>query len=288
MKQKPETLGKLLREATLRLETGGVVTAAQDARRLLQHAGAFSRNEIITHENDRVSDECAVMFEQLVLRRLGGEPANRIIGAESFYGRCFEIDASTLVPRQDTESVVECALGLLAHRSENARVLDLGTGSGIVAITLACERPEIEVYASDISPMALSVAQRNARAHKLAERITWLEGDLFEPSTGKYDLVISNPPYIRSSDIGSLDREVREFDPLLALDGGLDGLKFYRRIFCEAGAHLKENGLLVLEFGYDQALSVTQLAEDHGFGVTQLITDLAGKQRGIVAKLKAN
>jgi len=219
-------------------------------------------------------------LDQLGARRLAGEPVARILGEKEFWGLAFQLNSATLVPRPETEALVELGIAELSSH-EAPRFLDLGTGSGCIPIALLTELPQASAVAVDLDPQAIAAAGINARRHKVAERLSLRQGSWFSPiERGEvFDLVLSNPPYIESADILELDREVRDHDPILALDGGTDGLDAYRVIVREAPSVLVSGGMLALEIGSRQGRAVLDLMERRGFSEVAVARDLAGLDR---------
>lgn len=221
-------------------------------------------------------------------RRAAREPVAYILGRREFYSLEFEVDREVLIPRPHTETVVEVALEFISEHP-GARVLDVGTGSGAIAVALAVNAPGVSVVASDIWPPALALARRNAVSTKVAERIRFVAADLFErldggPTLGKFDLVISNPPYIVDDQVPVLEAEVRDFEPLVALRGGSDGLDFFRRIAAGVKSHLERGSLVVLEVGAGQDSAVAAILAAEGMHPTGVIKDLDGIARVVTAR----
>lgn len=285
MIQRPKTLNQALQWAVQELDASTSDTIALDARLLLQDAVELDHVAIITRGNDPLSDRGWEKLTDFVSRRCDGEPVHRIVGWREFFGRRFEINPHTLVPRPDTETLVEAVLENARHRKDPLTILDLGTGSGVIAISLAAELAHCEVCGVDVSLRALEVARRNAESYGVDARVEFVHGDLFQPVSGRFDLIVSNPPYIASSDIDSLVVDVRQFDPRLALDGGHDGLEFYRRILCDAGSFLNENGQIGLEIGFDQGDAVSKIARMFGYQVLEVCKDLNGHDRAVMVAL---
>lgn len=260
-------------------------TAELDARLLAEAAFGLSRLELVTRERDRPDAEALARFSAFAERRLAGEPVMRILGEREFYGRSFALGPATLVPRSETEALVDIGIEVLAGRKA-PRLLDLGTGTGCVAISLLAEIPAVTGLATDLSEDALAVASANARRHQVAERLTFRRGSWFAPVERgeRFEFIVSNPPYIESADIERLDVEVREHDPLLALDGGPDGLAAYRAIVQSAPAHLTVGGVLAVEIGWPQAEAVSDLMAAAGLGDITIRRDLAGHDRVVMAR----
>jgi len=271
------------------LRDGGIDTAALDARALLRAATGLSFEALIVNGRAPLSPPSAERLEGYVARRLAGEPVSRIRGTREFYGRDFKIDRNTLDPRPDTETLVAATLevaGSYGLLSRPLRLLDLGTGSGCILVTLLAELPEAAGTGTDINPGALEMARDNAAAHGVADRALFVASDWFEGLTGRYDIIVSNPPYIASAEIAGLAPEVARHDPLAALDGGADGLDAYRRIAAAAPQFLAPGGALIVEIGYTQAESVADIFRAGGLIVANdnVRFDLAGRPRCVCAK----
>lgn len=271
------------------LREGGIDTAALDARALLKAATGLSLEALIVNSRAPLSAPCEQRFDDYVSRRLAGEPVSRIRGTREFYGRDFKIDAHTLDPRPDTETLVAAVLDLAGSdgfRGRPLRLLDLGTGSGCILVTLLAELPEAVGTGTDINPGALELAQGNAAALGVADRAQFAAADWFEGLTGRYDIIVSNPPYIASAEIAGLAPEVACHDPLAALDGGADGLDAYRRIAAGAPRFLVPGGALLVEIGCTQAASVVDIFRAAGLIVAEdgVRSDLAGLPRCVRAK----
>ncbi|MBD8067004.1 peptide chain release factor N(5)-glutamine methyltransferase [Devosia sp. PTR5] len=280
-----DTIGQFWRAWRDRLNRQGIVTATLDAKLLLAHALGVDSLTLAVRENEQVSADAMLRANVLFERRVSGESVARIIGQKGFYGLDFELGPATLEPRPETELLVDLALAALP---EGGRVLDLGTGTGCIPIALLVNRPDATAMATDVSAEALEVARRNAERLAVAERLNFAKGDWFDAldatSDGpKFDLVLSNPPYIASAIIRTLSTEVRSFDPLLALDGGPDGLTPYRAIAAQAGCFLKRGGAVMVEIGYDQGEQVSALFERAHFVNISVRKDLAGLDRVVVA-----
>jgi len=269
-----ETIAGLLAEARARLAAAGVDTAALDARLLLQEATGLDHAALIAAPEAVVADTAA--FHDMVQRRIAREPVSRILGQREFYGRGFLVTPAVLDPRADTETLIEAALPLMA---KDARLLDLGTGSGIIAITLLAERPAATGLASDFSAAALAVARANARRHGVAGRLALIEADWFSGVTGVFDLIVSNPPYIPAGGIAGLQPEVLAHDPLAALDGGPDGLGPYRHIAAGAWPHLAPGGHVLVEIGAGQADAINAIFTGNSFRCVGRYLDLGGHIR---------
>lgn len=253
-----------------------------DARLLVMAATEFTHTDMITRGTESLTAENHNLIAQYAERRLAGEPIDHILGYRDFYGRRFNVSKDVLSPRPETEMLVEAALEILKNKPE-ARILDLGTGSGAIAISILAEVPVVRGVAVDLSEAALEVARSNTRTHKLEGRLTLLEGSWFEPVEGHFDIILSNPPYITDAAMDELSVEVSGFDPDLALRGGENGLIAYRDIISEASNYLKNDGTVLFEIGYDQGKSVSQLLKQNGFTAISVSKDLTGHNRMIKA-----
>jgi len=282
---RPATLAELHRQAQIRLEAAGVGTPDLDARLLVEHLSGTSATDRIARPETAVDPGIARAVEAALARRIGGEPVHRILGFREFYGLKLAMSAETLEPRPDTEILVDTLLPFLrraAARTGSCRVLDLGTGTGAVALALAAEVPGAVATGVDISEDALATARKNAETLGLDARFTALRSDWFEKIYGRYDAIVSNPPYIPSGELAALPGEVRNFDPARALDGGDDGLDAYRTIARCARAHLEADGVIAVEIGAFQKPEVEGLFVAAGYGLQDARHDLAGRDRVLV------
>jgi release factor glutamine methyltransferase len=271
-----ETLAGLLVAGRRQLQQAGIETAHLDARLLLQHATQLSHETLIVDPNQTVDFKALGAFEAFIQRRLRREPVSRILGEREFYGRLFKLSPATLDPRPATETLIEVSLAVLEAR---ARILDLGAGTGAIIVTLLAEAPSCTGLAVDISPEALEIATQNAQLHHVADRLELHCSNWFERVDGRFDLIVSNPPYIAATDIAALAPDVRNFDPRTALDGGVDGLEAYRKIAADAGSHLKPSGSIIVEIGAGQHDAVVTIFASHGFALAGVRRDLEGHLR---------
>ncbi len=265
------------------LNAKGFDTAARDAKLLAGYALGLDALQMASRENEQVSDADATLVVVLMQRRMNGESVARIIGEKEFYGLSFRLSPATLEPRPDTELLVDLAL---QHLPQGGRMLDLGTGTGCIPIAILANRPDASGLATDIDADALATARANARDNGVAERLGFAQGNWFEAVSGTIggvDLLTSNPPYISSSVIETLSPEVKNFDPLLALDGGPDGLAPYRIIAAQAQRVLNHGAAVLVEIGYDQGPAVSDLFADHGFADIAIHKDLNGLDRVVRA-----
>ncbi len=264
------------------LERAGITEAKLDARLLLEYVCGTDHNTLLTHPEKEVSGEEERRFLEFIDRRSKREPVAYIIGNWDFMGLNFDVCSDVLIPEQDTEILVEEAMRYL---QDGMRLLDLCTGSGCIALSLLHYSNDTHALCTDISSKALNVAKGNASKLGLGDRAEFMETDLFpDEAAGKFDVIVSNPPYIASKVIEELAPEVRDFEPRLALDGDEDGLVFYRRIVENAPKFLNSSGYLLLEIGYDQAEAVTALMQEKNvYHDIQVIKDLGGNDRVISA-----
>jgi len=271
------------------LRKAGLETPELDARLLLCHAAGLSHEAFIAGARETLLPDIAARLDGAIARRLNCEPVARITGVREFYGRDFALGPDALDPRPDTETLIEAALDLIAKNGRQAnplKLLDLGTGTGCILVTLLAELPFACGVGIDLSPDALTRAAANAGRHGVSSRADFVAADWLDATAGKFDLVLSNPPYIAACEIASLTDEVAAYDPRLALDGGADGLEAYRRIAARACHVLAEDGKLLIEIGPAQGEAVAEIfaaaglkCDDTG-GVRR---DLAGRPRVLVA-----
>lgn len=281
-----QTIGRTWRQLRDRLADAGIATPALDARLLVRHGLDFDETGLIAAEPQIFPEEKRDALEATVSRRLSGEPVARILGEQEFFGLAFGLSAATLVPRPETEMLVDFGLVQLGGKPE-ARLLDLGTGTGCIAIALLVNLPGATAVAVDISAPALDKARANGERNGVSGRLATHHGSWFEPVAGEtFDLIVSNPPYIASAVIETLDPGVRDHDPMAALDGGNDGLDPYRIIVRSARNHLKPDGALALEIGFDQGHMVCALLKEAGFSDIGVAKDLAGHDRMVTAKAR--
>ena len=294
-------LKEIINIGARQLRDAGVADAEIDAKELLCYMQGFDRVGLMLHWQDIMQDNQCEAYFALVERRASRVPLQHITGRQEFMGLPFEVNSSVLIPRQDTETMVEDALELAAKGTlrgqeytdrlkKGGDVLDLCCGSGAIGVSLAKLNSKLGVTCSDLSPDALKVAKGNAALNG-CKGVKFVESDMFAAFKGKlgnkkFDLIISNPPYIPPSVIEGLEPEVRDHEPVMALDGGEDGLDFYRRIAGEAADHLKKGGVLMMEIGHDQMAAVCGLLEESGcFCKITGLKDLAGRDRIVAAQL---
>lgn len=268
------TYREAIETGTKILETEHIADAKIDAWYLLQMACKIDRNFYYLHEEEELTAEQQSAYEITVHKRAEHVPLQYIIGEQEFMGLKFKVNSNVLIPRQDTETLVEEALRVA---KSGMKVLDLCTGSGCIIISLAKNVADIQCMGSDISKQALLVAKENAKLNEV--EVEWQRSDLFENITGTFDLIVSNPPYIPTDEIPGLMPEVRDFEPVDALDGKEDGLYFYRIIIEKSPGFLNPEGYLYLEIGYDQGEAVSAMMRQSGYTQVEVVKDLAGNDR---------
>lgn len=285
MGDKTQTVRGAMRQARQRLEAAGFEFGEQEVRILAEEAFAMSAAQMISAGEANADPAALERFDAMIDRRLTHEPVYRIIGRREFYGLELELSLDTLEPRPDTETLIEAVretVERIALEKGLCRVLDLGTGTGAIALALLSLSENVEAVATDIAPGALETARRNASSLGLSSRFVAVESDWFSNVEGQFDVIVSNPPYINTSIIETLDPEVRLFDPARALDGGVDGLDAYRKIAEGAAAHLAANGIIAVEIGYDQKAETEAIFVENGFLTVRHAPDLGGRDRAIV------
>ncbi len=268
---------------TKQLVDAGVDSPRFTAELLLREALGWSRAQLLTRADAALERECEERYRDFIRRRSLGVATQYITGRQEFYGRGFLVTPDVLIPRPETELLVDVVMACLSGRPGATSILDLGTGSGCIGLTLAAELSSASVTLSDVSGAALVVARGNARTLGLAERVRFVQGDLFAPLAGlHFDAIVSNPPYIPEDDRAGLSAEVLG-EPSSALFAGCDGLAVYRRIAAKAAQHLVAGGLLALEIGHGQAMAVSDLLAQGGLPGADLHRDLAGRERVLTA-----
>jgi len=273
-------LRELMIEAQARLRAANIENSGRDVRKLAAAALAVPAERLTLVSESSASAEQAAHFESLVSQRLARKPVARILGHRQFWGRDFEISDDVLDPRGDTETIV-----LEALKTPAKRLLDLGTGSGILAITLLAEWPDAHAVASDISTAALAIAKTNAAVHDVAERVEFCCSDWLDTISGQFDLIVSNPPYIAESELPGLSADVTLYDPKIALSPGKDGLAAYRTIARDAKNHLVPGGRLIVEIGASQAAEVQRIFTQMGYLHVACYQDLGGRDRVVTVQV---
>lgn len=275
----------LIAEARWRFAAAGLDDPATDARVLVCGLLDLNPTALLLHGEEAVGLEVVAQVEAAIARRLDREPVHRILGHRDFYGLDLALSVGTLEPRPDTEVLVDAILPHLRRMVSSGlkpRIVDLGTGTGAIALALLQECPEATAVGIDISDDALETALGNAERNGFGTRFSVRAGPWFENAPERFDIVVSNPPYIRSDVVLGLEPEVAKFDPMAALDGGLDGLDAYRAIAETAHEHIEMHGVIGLEIGFDQRVEVTQIFEDAGFFLIEARQDLGGNDRVLI------
>lgn len=283
----PWTISRVTAWTAKDLAARGIESSRLDAELLIASALGCKRLDLYLRFDQPLADPELARIRALVERRRKFEPVAYILGVREFYGRSFAVDNRVLIPRPETEGVIEAALALLPPRAEGVRhrVLDVGTGSGIIAVTLACERPDLDVDAVELSPAAAEVARSNIARNNVSDRVTLFEGSLYRPvADRRYAIIASNPPYIETAEVDTLMPDVSKYEPRLALDGGPDGATVLRPLIAGARAMLVEGGSLLVEIGYGQGDLVRELARAAGFTSVEVQPDLARIERVLVAR----
>ncbi len=271
------------------LKDAGIEDFALEARRLLAQAAGYTDADLIARFYLYANEETERLADELLSRRLRGEPLAYIAGAWEFYGLKMIVNPSVLIPRIDTETLVFTALELLRGDNTEPRIPDLWCGSGCIGVALAHELPAARVYLADISPDALSVARKNVALHRLGNRCVCMDADALSPPPLRmsgFDMITCNPPYITADEMEALDPSVRDWEPALALDGGEDGLVFYRSVLEHWKSVLRDDGILIFEVGEGQAESVRQLMLDAGFASLGCALDTIGVERVVYGRKK--
>jgi release factor glutamine methyltransferase len=276
----------LLERGANELERVSVADARFQAELLLRHALGWSREALLSRLHEPVPAEVSGHFFQLIERRRGHVPVQYVVGSQEFYGLSFRVTPAVLIPRPETEGIVDEAVKALRDRP-SPRIVDVGCGSGCIAVALAHTLPEAEIVAIDSSPAALAVARENSLVHRVASRIEFLEGNLLEPirgERGKIDAIVTNPPYISDDELGTLEPEVVDHEPRQALSGGRDGLSVIERLLPEVDDTLRRGGLLYMEVGHDQDARVRALIERTSLEHVRTVADLRGIPRIVIAR----
>ena len=289
MEEACKTYRELYEEGRRILEQAGLPDAALDARFLLEEVCGTNLQTLLVFPEKKVTEEEVNQYRAFVQRRKDREPTAMILGEWDFMGLTFRLNKSTLIPEQDTEVLVETALEELKRRGPGEaplRILDLCTGSGCILLSLLHELRNADGLGTDLSEEALEAARENAVRLGLQERAAFRQGDLWEPvGDERFDLIVSNPPYVPTDVIPTLEPEVRCGEPYAALDGGEDGLVFYRRILKEAAGHLKPSGIIIVESGFDEAAQISALMQDQKLRGIRTVKDYGGLDRVVLGAL---
>lgn len=258
------------------------LNSSLEARMLVKHISGLSDADLISNNDITLTTAQNKQLNDFIAQRLGGRPISKIIGYKEFYGRDFVVTNDVLDPRPDSELIIDVVLKSKSKNSE-LRILDMGTGSGCLVLTLLAELQNATAIATDISPKAIDVAKKNAELFGVCERVRFVESNWFKSIEGEFDIIVSNPPYIVSGDIQNLSREVSIYDPILALDGGEDGLFPYQVILPQIRRYLKNDGIMALEHGVGQSSRIKKIVENVGLDDVQVHYDLGGHDRVISA-----
>lgn len=278
------TVSELIKQGENILQAYEVLDAAIDSKLLARHLLGYDSITLVLSANEIVPEHIKESYMYLIAKRSQGIPLQYITKEQSFMGLDFYVDDRVLIPRQDTETLVETILALYKKYPVH-NIVEIGTGSGCISIALAHYLQDIKISAIDISREALDVAKKNAKHNGVIDKITFIESDLMEKYEGapqSVDLIVSNPPYISLQDCKELMREVRGYEPMIALTDASDGLSFYRNITSKAPYYLKPDGIIAYEIGYDQGSAVSRILEEAGFREIEVIKDLAGKDRVVI------
>ena len=285
------SIAKAILQASHDLRKAGVPEARREAGSLMGHALQQDRSFVLAHADDSITPDEEQRFREYLEGRMKGQPLQYITGRQEFFGLEFEVNSDVLIPRPETELLIETALKLSTGLDRAPLICDVGTGCGCIAITLLHELrqfPDSRATAIDVSQAALAVARRNAARHGVSERIDFVVSDCFaglDARVSQFDLMVSNPPYVRADAIADLQREVRDFEPRMALEAGVDGLSVVRRLLRDAGDFLKTGGHLLFEIGFDQSAAVSQMVDRNTWNLLDIYKDLQGIPR-IVALQK--
>ncbi len=277
------TISSLLNWTVNFFKQKGIESARLDAEVLLSHLLKKERIYLYVHFDEPMQEQELAQFREYVKRRAQHVPVAHIIGEKEFMGLMFKVTPATLIPRPDTEILVESAITELG-KNNATKIADIGTGSGAIILSMLANMPKAEGCTVDISADALKVARENADRLQAADRCEFFQGDLFAPLGGRvFDAVVSNPPYIPQSDIAGLEDDVKKYEPIAALTDGGDGLSFYRRLFAEGRAYVKDGGFMAVEIGIHQSEAVQKIAEENGWHDIKIIKDYAGIDRVVIA-----
>lgn len=285
-KNNPLTLHQLIHSGKETLIAHHKADAHIDAELLALYVLGYTKLERILNANKQVEEEDIIRYKGYIDKRSHGIPLQYITNEQEFMGLSFYVDPSVLIPRQDTETLVE----VLLERSKQTpfnQIIEIGVGSGCISISLAKFLGDVRITGIDISKEALVIAEKNAKTNQVQDRIKWVHGDTLTGYTGgkNVDLIVSNPPYISTHEYNALDPDVKEREPMLALEGGADGLDFYRKITSQSKEYLTQGGMLAYEIGYNQGEAVMALLEGNGFKQIEIIKDLAHKDRVVLGRL---
>lgn len=275
MSLKNNKVRDVLTEAKSMLKNAGIDTFGIDAELLLMEVLKFSKIQLFTKDNYELRDAEINAYRELLDKRMGDMPVQYILGRCEFMGMEYHVNEYTLIPRADTEVLVEKAIEEI-NKNRYRTILDIGTGSGAIAVAIG-KYCDVETEAVDISDGALQTAMKNAELNNV--KVKFIKSDLFQNIDKRYDVIVSNPPYIKIDVISTLDKQVKDYEPITALDGGVDGLDYYRKIISESDKYINNGGMLLFEIGYDQGEDVTNLMMEKGYKDVSVLKDLAGLDR---------
>lgn len=287
------TISEAINEGAARLREAGVVHDRLDASLLLGHVIGLDRTRLLTRSDEQVDETCYREYLARLEQRAAGQPLQYLIGSQEFYGLHFIVTPDVLIPRPETEFLIDRVIKAVKEQNlETPLIADIGTGSGCIAITLAKQLPEARLIATDVSSAALNVARTNAELNSVRERIEFVEGDLVSPFAERgsdfcVDVLASNPPYVPEDSRESLQREVRDWEPEIALFGGIDGLDFYRRLVVEGARHLTPGGLVILEIGFTQLEPIQEIVKGGPLELVDITRDLQGIPRTLCLRRTA-
>lgn len=270
----------MIEQATKILEKADIADAKIDSWILAEYVFGINKTQYYINPNVEITKEKAERYMDLIHKRGTKIPLQHITGCQEFMGFDFKVNENVLIPRQDTELLVEQAVAYIGDKTVN--VLDMCTGSGCIAISIDKLCDNVKVVAADVSEKALEVAEENNNAN--GSNVTFINSNLFENVEGKFDVIVSNPPYIRTEEIKNLMDEVKLYDPMMALDGSEDGLKFYKEIIKKANDYLEKNGIIFFEIGYDQGESVPAILEEYDYKDIKVLKDLSGNDRVVIGR----
>lgn len=280
------TIGSIYKYLTHQLGRHGIDNPQLEARILLAHAAGIDQTRVIGYPEDILDKTTIRYLDQIMTRRKNGEPIAYITGTKEFWSLSFEVTQKTLIPRSDSETLIESILGSITNHTERLSILDLGTGSGCLILALLSELPNASGTGIDISSSACKIAQRNAKKLGLNNRAKFFQGNWMDNISDQFDIIISNPPYIAEPDIKFLSKDVMLFEPHLALSGGPDGLSAYRAIAKECVTHLKQSGMLAVEIGITQAQNIKNIFMENGLVITKTQRDFSNIERCILATVE--
>tara|TARA_B100000315_G_scaffold254809_1_gene296654 strand:- start:2167 stop:3033 length:867 start_codon:yes stop_codon:yes gene_type:complete len=278
-----ETIGAIYQQLSDELAAAGIEEPRLEARMLLSFAADIEQSRIIGYPEDQLAPETIAKLAEIAARRKTGEPIAYITGQKEFWSLNFKVSRETLIPRPDSETLIEAVLGELPDKNASLKLLDLGTGTGCLLLALLSELPNATGLGLDINPEACDIAQVNAEILGLTSRVTIQQGDWMTGLDGEFNIIISNPPYIIESEIAALEPDVNQFEPRLALSGGIDGLAAYRSIAAQCKAHLPPHGLLAVECGMGQVADIKEIFLNNNLMVKSIHQDIANVERCILA-----